>query len=211
MINITMRGEILRQLVHLSGLAFIYIAWLTNKIAAGFLFLMIALSFLLYSEYVMSKERSSKSPLHKMESRLRDFALFFERKEAKRPFTGAFWFYLGLGLAFLLFPLEAASAAGAVLAISDSVSTMVGKKFGRRKIAGKKTLEGTLAFFISGFLVCLVFVNPPASLAATLAATLAELLPEASSVSRSKFSGLVDDNFLIPIISGFVLAVMVAV
>jgi len=206
-----MRNEILRQLVHLSGLAFISLAWVAGKTAAGILFLMIAFWFFIYSEHVRIREKSRKNLLRKMESRLRDFALIFERDGTRRPFTGAFWLFLGLGLAFLLFPLQAASAAGATLAVSDSLSTVIGKKFGRKRIIGKKTWAGTLAFFISAILVCLVFLSPAAALAGALAAALAELLPEARFISRSKLSGLLDDNFLIPIIAGLSMTIMVLI
>src|SRR4030042_6988053 len=119
--------EILRQLVHMSGLAFIALAFLADKISAGILFMLAALFFLLYSEYVRRCEKSHSTPLSRIECRLRDFAFMLERKDAKRPFTGAFWFYFGAGLAFLMFPLMPASAAVATMAVSDSLSPMLGE------------------------------------------------------------------------------------
>ena len=201
-----MRNEILRQLVHLSGLAFIPIAWAAGQIAASAIFLLIAFWFLIYSEHVLSRERSSKNHITRMESRLRGFALIFVRRETKRPFAGAFFFYAGLGLAFLLFPLSIATAAGAVLAISDSLSTIIGMRLGRHKLLGKKTWEGSSAFFISAFLVCLLFFSPVAALLGAIAATLAELLPESKALSRSRLRPLLNDNLLVPLIAGLALA-----
>ena len=197
--------EILRQLVHLSGLFFIALAQLIDKMLGGILFMLAAFFFFVYSEYVSRCEKNHKTLLSRIECKLRDFAFMFERKEAKRPFAGAFWFYFGAGLAFLLFPLNAASAAGGVLAISDSLSTIIGKKLGRKRIIGKKTLEGTAAFFVSAFFVCLLFFNPAIAIIGAAAATFAELFPEWKPVSSSRLSGLLDDNLLIPIITGFVL------
>jgi dolichol kinase len=41
-----------------------------------------------------------------------------------------------------------------------------------------------------------------------LFATLAELLPEWKRISSSRLSGVLDDNLLIPIITGFVLSIV---
>jgi dolichol kinase len=202
-------SETPRQLVHLSGLLFIALAQFIDKTTVGILFMLAALFFLLYSEYVRKCGKNHSTLLSRIECKLRDFALMLERKETRRPFSGAFWFYFGAGLAFLIFPLYAASAAGAVLAVSDSLSTMIGKRLGRHSILGKKTLEGTVAFFVSALLVCLLFFNPTAAIIGAVAAAFAEILPEWKPISCSRFSGLFDDNLLIPIITGFVLSVLV--
>jgi dolichol kinase len=198
--------EVLRQLVHMSGLLFIALAQFTDKMLVGILFMLAAFPFLLYSEYVRKCGKDRSTLLSRMECRLRDFALFFERKGASRPFAGAFWFYFGAGLAFLLFPLGPASAAGAVLAVSDSLSTIIGKGLGRHRILGAKTLEGTSAFFLSALLVCLLFFSPPAAFLAAASAALAELLPEWKRISASRLSGVLDDNLLIPLAVGSVLS-----
>jgi dolichol kinase len=201
-------SEIPRQLVHMSGLAFIALAFFIDKMSVGILFMLAALFFLLYSEYVNTCGKNHRTLLSRLECRLREFALMLERKDVKRPFAGAFWFYFGAGLAFLLFPLNAASAAAATLAVSDSLSTIIGKRFGRHPVLGKKTLEGTAAFFTSAFLVCALFLNPFLGITASIAATSAELLPEWRRISSSRLSGLLDDNLLIPLISGFAIMAM---
>lgn len=202
-------SEIPRQLVHMSGLVFIALAFFIDKMSVGILFMLAALFFLLYSEHVSRCGKNHRTLLSRLECRLRDFAFMLERNDAKRPFRGAFWFYFGAGLAFLLFPLSAASAAAATLAVSDSLSTIIGKKFGRHLILGKKTLEGTAAFFVSAFLVCSLFLNPFLGIIGALFATIAELVPEWKSVSSSRLSGLLDDNLLIPIITGFMLSIVI--
>jgi len=204
-----MRNEIMRQLVHMSGLAFIALAFLVDKMSAGIMFMLAALFFLLYSEYVTKCGKSHRTLLSRLECRLREFALMFERRDVKRPFTGAFWFYFGAGLAFLLFPLMPAAAAAATLAVSDSLSTIIGKRFGKHAILGKKTLEGTAAFFASAFLMCTLFLGPLMGFAGAVFATLAELFPEWRGASSSRLSGVLDDNLLIPVITGFVLSLVI--
>jgi dolichol kinase len=197
--------EILRQLVHFSGLFFIVFAQLIGKLAASMIFFLIALFFLLYSEHVNRCEKNHSGPLSRIECRLRDFALFFEREDMKKPFRGPFWFYMGFGLAFLIFPLKIATAACAVLAVSDSLSTMIGVRYGRHKLVGRKTLEGTSTFFLSALVVCLLFFNPIASAIAALIAAITELLPESRSISSSRMKVIFDDNLLVPLITGFAL------
>jgi dolichol kinase len=199
--------EALRQLVHLSGLVFISFAWFMDRLYVGVLFMLAALFFFLYSEYVSKCGNDQKTMLSRIECRLRNFAFMLERKEARRPFAGAFWFYFGAGLAFLIFPLNTASAAGATLAVSDSLSTIIGRRFGRHGVLGRKTAEGTAAFFLSALLVCLLFFSPAIAMAGAAAATLAELLPEWKRISRSRLSGLLDDNLLIPIAAGLAITI----
>jgi dolichol kinase len=206
-IQIVYMNELPRQLVHMSGLAFILFAQLTGGFAAWPIALLTACFFFLYGEYVLTCEKHEHHLLARLECRLRAFALSLERSESRRPFAGAFWFYLGMGLAFLIFPLPTASAAGASLAVSDSLSTIIGKNLGRHKLLGRKTLEGTLAFLISAFLVCLLFVSPQASFAGAVTATLAELLPGTKWAS-SNLRGLLDDNLLIPLAGGLVIVLL---
>ena len=203
-----MKSEAMRQLVHMSGLLFILLAQFMDKAMAGLLFTLIALFFLVYSEHVSRCEKNHRTLLSKIECRIRDMAFWLERKDSRKPFTGAFWFYMGIGLAFLLFPLKAASAAGAMLAVSDSLSTIIGVRFGRHNLIGKKTYEGTGAFFISAILVCLLFFSPAISLLAAMVATLAELLPEARLFSHSKLKMAASDNLLIPLMTGLSLTVL---
>jgi dolichol kinase len=202
-------SEILRQLVHLSGLFFIALAQFIDKMLVGILFMLAAFLFLVYSEYVSKCGKNHNTLLSRIECKLRDFAFMLERKESKRPFAGAFWFYFGAGLAFLLFPLNIASVAGATLAISDSLSTIIGKKFGRHIILGKKTFEGSTTFFVAAFFVCLFLFSPFVAIISAVAATLAELLPEWKIISKSKFNGLFDDNLLIPIMTGLAISLAV--
>jgi len=142
-----MQTELPRQLVHLSGLLLVILAQFTGRRAAILYFALIALFFLLYSYYIKRREKKDNGLFNKFESRFRDFAFSFERKDEKYPLIGAFWFYTGCSLALALYPLNIASSSCAMLAVGDSLSTLIGKKFGRHKI-GNKTLEGSIACFL---------------------------------------------------------------
>lgn len=197
-----MKTEFHRQLVHISGIVFIILAQLVGRIVSAWLFI-IAVTLFLYSSMIV-REYRRMDLLSKLEGRLRHAVISLERQDIPRPFTGAVWFFLSFGLAFLVFPLPIASAACTALAVGDSLSTLAGSRLGRHRLLGKKTLEGSLACFI-GSLASFIFVGPiPATLVA-VTATVAELLPETSALKGLKKRGLIDDNFLIPILSGLIL------
>ena len=89
---------------------------------------------------------------------------------------------LGLGslLALTLFPPQAAAAAIFVLAFGDSVSTLIGKFFGRLRpsFLSGKSVEGSLACFtVSGLIFFLAFHEWRMAIAAATVSTVAEALP----------------------------------
>lgn len=124
------------------------------------------------------------------------FGSFIRENEGNKP-TGMIPYVLGVGLTLFLYPVGIASAAIVFLACGDVMATTIGERFGTTKIAGGKSLEGTLAFFAaaiaSGVLLSLTAVPLPFSLmlagAAVAAAVEALPLP-------------LNDNLTIPVISG---------
>lgn len=206
--------EISRQFVHLGGLVFVLLAQFTGRFIASIIFFIIALAFFIYSESV----RKEKGIFGSLEYNIRSAFFKLERDGIKRPFMGAFWFYFALGLTFLIFPLEIAMASGLMLSIGDSLSTMVGLRYGEHKIFGRKSLEGSLAFFLSSFLITaallgylLVEVAPVLvsfiAFLGSISATFVELIPEAGKIRNWKNKGIVDDNWLIPLFSGLIIYV----
>lgn len=194
-----MANELPRQLVHLSGLLFIVVAQFTGGRVAGVSFLLIAAAFFLYAEYVRHEEKRATTLAHAIEAKFRDLVLHFETRREKRPFVGAFWFYTGCGITFLLFPLDTASLACGVLAVGDAVATLVGAYRGRTLLLPGKTLEGSAGFFASAFLSALIFVDVTIAVAVAGLATLVELLPALPLLRPLAQKGWVDDNLLIPL------------
>ena len=103
------------------------------------------------------------------------------------------WYTLGALIAYAVYPNDVAVAAILVLGLADPAAGTVGRLWGRRRI-GKGTLEGTTTFWLVGTLVLTPFFGWPVALVAAGAAAIAEILP-----------GLVDDNLVIPVITGAVL------
>lgn len=127
------------------------------------------------------------------------FSSFIRKNEANK-LTGTAPYVLGIGLTLLLYRTEIAAAAICFLAFGDVAATAVGERYGRTKISGEKSLEGTLAFVaaaaLSGVLLNVVGIHLPYGLllAGALVAAGVELLPLP-----------VNDNLVIPVISGGVM------
>jgi dolichol kinase len=116
----------------------------------------------------------------------------------ERPVMGAITFYAGASLAILIFDVATAAAAIAVLAIADSVSTVIGVYFGNLNLTinPKKSWEGSLTFWLAAFATLLVFVNPMKAFLVSLMAMTVEALPR------------IDDNLSVPVTVGVLLTVL---
>jgi len=121
----------------------------------------------------------------------------FLRKNELNKLTGTAPYVLGIGLTLLSYRAEIAAAAVCFLAFGDVAATTIGERWGRTKIAGDKSLEGTLAFAViaaaSGFALLLAGVHLTLGLivAGALVAAGVELAPLR-----------VNDNLMIPVVSG---------
>lgn len=97
------------------------------------------------------------------------------------------------------FSAQAAATAMCIVLIADSNAALIGKFFGTRRFSNGKSIEGTMAFFISAVLVCLCFF-PAGSL---FIIYLAAVLATAAEFFEKRLG--IDDNLSIPLVSGFIL------
>ncbi len=200
-----MRYELHRQFVHLSGIIFIALAQVMGQLVAAY-FLFVAATLFIYSLHIRREEKRL-SALAKLESKVRDVVMRLERHDAPFPFTGAIWFYFTCGLCFLAFPLHIASAAAIVMVVGDGLATVIGSRFGRHPTVGNKTEEGTLAFFLGG-LTAAFFVSPLLAVFAAGLGALLELVPGIKVLGDSKRRGILDDNFIVPVVVGLFLLLL---
>jgi glycerol-3-phosphate acyltransferase PlsY len=117
------------------------------------------------------------------------------REEESATFMGSTYFLFSTILTILLFPERIAIASLLLLMLSDTAAALVGKGIGRISLFGK-TLEGSMAFCLSSFLIVWIYPNLnllPGFLGA-LGATVAEVLPIG-----------VDDNLTIPLVAGAII------
>ena len=123
---------------------------------------------------------------------------FFGRvlREEERPtFMGSTYFLFSTILTILLFPKSIAIASLLILILADTAAALIGKGIGKVPIYGK-TLEGSMAFFLTSLLIVLIYpsLNRFSGSVAALGATLIEILPIK-----------VNDNLSIPLVAGAIM------
>ena len=180
--------EIRRQLLHISVGIFILLLLLAFTAvyhANGETYVEFIIFVGLLSLLVMIHDRISGKE-HKITTLL--FNLF-ERSGARQGY-GAFWYGMGVLLLFVFINDTMFLAASLIaLAVGDGVATIVGRMGKHRNpLNPHKTIEGSLAFFLSTAILTYPLIGPLA-LALSILTMLAEMLPP-------KF----DDNFMIPLV-----------
>lgn len=180
--------EVVRKVIHLSSSLIPVSYWfLLDRDLSLQLVILLALGFLL-AEYL----RLSSSTIKNIFIKVFGPAL---RAHEKHKLTGATYVFTGAVVTIFLFPKEIAVPALLILSISDTLAALVGIPFGRHKFL-LKSLEGSLAFFVSTMAILMLF--SPASL-------LMNLLISALVTVAEAYPMNLDDNFLIPILSGTLL------
>ncbi len=113
--------------------------------------------------------------------------------EVKGAFTGASYILSASAFVIFVYPKAIAIAAITYIIIGDIAAALVGRKWGRHRLIGRKSIEGSLACLVS--LVLVSFVIPGLPMVVGLVGAVVATLAEA-------FSGKIDDNFAVPILSG---------
>jgi phosphoserine phosphatase len=109
------------------------------------------------------------------------------------------YYALGILLTLLLFPAPVSYAAIAVFTLGDSTASLIGGTITGHSLPfnGAKSLEGSLAGFLFAFLAACVFVSPWFALIGASVGMFVEYLPLP-----------INDNFLIPLVTGLVLTLV---
>ena len=118
-------------------------------------------------------------------------------------FTGTGYTLLGALIAFLVFPRDIAVVAVSFLAVGDAMATVVGKWIGKTMLLGKgKTLEGSLACFVSCLIVGLIgyYAGLDVGLLAVAVGALGAAIIEAIPLPLP-----LNDNLTIPVFAGLVM------
>jgi dolichol kinase len=130
------------------------------------------------------------------------FAFLLRKHELdnkKKNLTGATYVLLSALICALIFPKIIFVTAFTILIISDSTAALIGRKFGKRKFL-RKSLAGTLSFFISASIVILITPKvgnfPLEYLIGFVAAFVGAIVENVSY-------GIADDNLTIPLSVGF--------
>ena len=82
----------------------------------------------------------------------KDFGQIMRNYELQR-LSGSSWFLASACLTIALFSKQTASLAFLYLALGDPLASWVGVRWGRIRLPGGKSLEGSLTFFMTGLVV----------------------------------------------------------
>ncbi|MBC8214353.1 MAG: hypothetical protein H8E71_06925 [Candidatus Marinimicrobia bacterium] len=184
MLSFSYNREIKRKLFHLSSSVIGISLLLVGKSIV--LPITILLTFIvLFFDIIRNRNTIIKDLYNKL------FQIMTRPQESNN-LTGASWLLFGASITMLLFD-ELPSATGLLfLSIGDSVAALFGRKYGKTKI-GHKSLEGSIAFFISCVIISLFIpgLNIWVGVISASVATVVEL------VGIFKLN----DNFTIPIVT----------
>lgn len=116
------------------------------------------------------------------------------------------YYVFGLLIATAAFPKLAVEIAALTLALADPIASNIGRRYGRHKIMLGKTLEGSLAFWATSFVVGGLYLAQlypaiPVSHAVLLAAVAG-----AAGAITELVSTALDDNLTIPVSVGAAVA-----
>ena len=110
------------------------------------------------------------------------------RDSENNSLTGASYVFISSSLVILLFSKSLAIASLMIMSISDTLAAIIGRLYGSIHINGK-TLEGSIAFFLSSVAIVSIFpkLNLLTAIISVIIATITELY------------SAVDDNLSVPI------------
>ena len=179
-----MLAELFRKSIHLSGLILPVIYLFLDK--PTMLILMgILTGFALTVE--LMKWLSSRFS----EFFFQIFAFLLRTHERKGAMTGATYYLMSAFLCIFFFAKMLAIVCIFFMILGDLAAALVGKKWGKTKLLGKKSLEGSAACFVVCVSIALVILNPVIAIIGALVATIVELIPFP-----------IDDNLTVPLVSG---------
>ena len=180
--------EVFRKIIHISSSGLAILLWYFGK---DILLPWILLAAILFP--ILDYLRKHIPLLKKLY-----FKLFgtVTRPYEFQVLSGASWVFMGAGLTAYLFNEKVAVIALLIMSLSDSAAAIIGIKYGTTRLFNK-SLEGTLAFLISTYLI--IFFLSSASLILLLICSITVTAIELFSTPK------LNDNILIPVVTALIL------
>jgi Dolichol kinase len=193
--NINYRDEVVRKLIHLCSLSIPVIYYFIPQSNA-----IIILSILTFLAVLIDVSRYFFPSFGKLFYMIFGFLLRKHEVDGrKKNLNGATYVFISALLGVIIFPKVLFLTAFPILIISDSTAALIGRKYGRHKLLAK-SLEGTLAFFISASIVVLFTPKLNGSMTEYFIGIIAAAI---GAIVENISFGLADDNLSIPIAVGF--------
>ena len=191
----TLTGEILRKLIHIFSIIIplAYFFFIKDKILMT-LILIILTSIALFVEYARRNRENNIGYFFN-----KYFKSILRYNEKRGYFTGATWMLIGFTITVLSFENDVAVLAMLFLSIGDSCAGIVGRVFPFGKVWNKSVFGSFV-----GLIICIIFgflINTTLSFMIVLLGAISGMVIELIPLK-------IDDNFSIPIFSGFVMQIL---
>lgn len=192
--SIHYKDELVRKLIHLCSLSIPIVYYFITQNTA-----IIILAILAVVAVVLDVSRYFSPAVGKIFYKTFGFLLRkHELDSKKKNLNGATYVLISALICVFIFPKVIFITSFAVLIVSDTMAALIGRRFGKHKFLSK-SLEGTLAFFISGSIVVL-FTPKIDGLFLEYAIGIFSVF--VGAIAENISFGFADDNLSIPISIG---------
>ena len=187
-----LKNELKRKMIHLSSVIIPIVYFFSER---NFMLILLTAGFIamVITDILRNKNDFVKNLYNKY---LKNILRGHESDGSRIYFTGGTYIVLAFLMCVVLFEKNIAILSMMIIIFCDTAAAITGKLFGRHHI-GKKTFEGSLAFFIVGMILFIIIMKPVSfivfaiGIAAVFLTTLFELIPMK-----------IDDNIVIPMFFG---------
>ncbi|MAX09754.1 MAG: hypothetical protein CMG13_02700 [Candidatus Marinimicrobia bacterium] len=189
--SLSIKNELMRKSIHICNSLFAYSLFFFNQRDFAIAIGICTIGIILFEIARVKSRKVSTFFIKIFGPIIRDF-------EGGGRLTGATYVMVSSFFVLLFFDKYVCITSILIMSYSDTAAAIIGKMYGKTKIF-KKTLEGSLAFFITSLIIILVMVpevNFGLGLVAILAATIVESLPIS-----------IDDNLSVPLIIALILSI----
>jgi dolichol kinase len=189
------RDELVRKLIHLFSLSIPIIYYFIPRSDA-----ILILSIMTFTALILDLARYISPSVGKIFYKIFGFLLRKHEVDShKKNLNGATYVLISALICVIIFPKVLFITAFSILIISDTMAALIGRKFGKHRLLSK-SLEGTLAFFISASIV--VLLTPKVS-NLPLEYIIGFIAAAVGAIVENISFGFADDNLAIPISVGF--------
>ena len=139
-------------------------------------------------------------------------------RERERPgvgeppaFNGATWVVTSMAVLTILFPVDVAVVAFCIFMLGDAAAALIGRKFGRTRWGRAGcTVEGSLAFLVTGLIAAIVIAAPGLGIAPFSITWAALLLGTAAATILEATPLPLNDNIAAPLGTALVISAALA-
>ena len=195
--NITYTGELLRKTIHLSSAAIPVGAFLFSESD----YLLILTALLVFAAVVEFLRHTVQPVRTFFNSVFGQLLRQHETAEKGVHLSGATYVLLAAWITAHVFPVVIMVQAMLFLSIGDTMAALIGRKYGKTRFL-KKSLEGTVAFFVSS--VVIVLVTPKMGFG-TIEYVFGIFVAGVTAIAENITPEQIDDNLSISLISSTLL------